>query len=548
MSKQTHKQWVEQVRALGPVAWAESAHGWLGPDGRPVVLADWQAAVLQSWWEHREHVTTLAISSIKKAGKTWLNAVLLAWRWLAMPGLHFAAGNDLDQSAGRQFSEIADMCKRHPYLSSQVKAGKLELVFLPTGSALAALAADAAGNAGANHLTASHTETWAILYEQGRRAYEELTPPPGRFYGLPALRVCDSYAGFLGESETWHNLVDRGLAGERIDDTWPLYLAGRLLLFHAEGQEAQERCYRADDDKAAYYAEQRADLRAVVYARMHENTRQAGESGFCDPDDWAALVDPEHAPLAPGSKTPLYIGLDLATGAKGDDAALVGVYPDDGKAKLALHKLWKGRERRSKLKIKSTVYPFLLNLRDNYNLAGVWYDPYQCLSLVEDLQEAGIKCVEVTQTHKSRGPRDTALQEMVKNKELVLYENDDVKSAPSGAICRELPTGGVYLKKRGRLRIDLLVALANVAVEARHKRRGRGWVGVMSRDLTGGVFIRDGKAVSMSQAKPVAPKRKMRAPAREQSGISARAIKPQKAKQTPAPDGEHWLFDLIGVK
>jgi len=174
-------------RNMGPTAWAGSPFGWIDIDDQPIRLTPWQRAVLVAWEAHRDAVTTLAVSSIKKSGKTTVNAVLLCWRWLALPGEHFAVGNDFDQSAGRQFQMIADMVRRHPYLRRNVKATAKELLFTPTGSVIRALAVDAAGNAGANHLTASHTEAWGIVYEAGIRAFEELTPPPGRVYGLPAL-------------------------------------------------------------------------------------------------------------------------------------------------------------------------------------------------------------------------------------------------------------------------------------------------------------------------------------------------------------------------
>src|SRR5512139_2632093 len=173
---------VREWRDRGPVAWAEGVYGWVGVDGHPVQLTPWQRAALGAWWEHREDVTTLAISNIKKTGKTFVNAALLCWRWLCLPGEHYAIGNDLDQAAGRQFQEIAAMVRRNTYLRQNVKATARQLTFVPTGSTITALAVDAAGNAGANHLTASHTEAWGIVYENGIRAFEELTPPPGEFY------------------------------------------------------------------------------------------------------------------------------------------------------------------------------------------------------------------------------------------------------------------------------------------------------------------------------------------------------------------------------
>ena len=56
-----------------------------------------------------------------------------------------------------------------------------------------------------------------------------------------------------------------------------------------------------------------------------------GQGDFCEPEAWAGLHQPRSQPLLPGDKTRrVYVGLDLATSAKGDDCALVGVYPDNG--------------------------------------------------------------------------------------------------------------------------------------------------------------------------------------------------------------------------
>lgn len=187
---------IEHWREIGPIEWAESPYGWISIDGRSIQLTPWQRAVLSAWWKYREGITTLAISNIKKTGKTFINAILLAWRWLALPGEHFAVGNDLDQSSSRQFQEISAMVQRNEYLKANCRLTSKQIVFEPTQSVIIALPVDAAGNAGANHLTASHTEAWGIIYENGIRAWEELTAPPGIFYGFPAIRISDSYAGF----------------------------------------------------------------------------------------------------------------------------------------------------------------------------------------------------------------------------------------------------------------------------------------------------------------------------------------------------------------
>jgi hypothetical protein len=405
-----------------------------------------------------------------------VNGVLLAWRWLAMPGLHFAVANDLDQSQSRQFLEIADMCKRNPYLRQNVDITRSVLTFRPTGSILQALSGDATGNAGANFLTVSHTEAWGILYEQDRRNWEELTQPPGLFYGLPALRIADSYAGHLDESNTWHDLVDRGIKGEPVSDEWPLLQVGGLMLFHMIGNEAQKRCFRGTPELAGtYYSEQRQSLRENAYRRLHLNERTSSAGTFIEQEAWEALIDPSHRQLQPGSTIPVYLGLDLALAEGGDNCALVGTYGEGGQVKVAFHKVWQGGKFRvRKLSIENNILPYILGLKAKYNIRGVYYDPWQSALLAENLQSAGLTTYEVRQTHQSRGPKDTRLFEMASNGELVLYDHPELKLAAANASAKELPDGKLFLTKGGRGKIDLLVALSNCADAASDYGRGSG--------------------------------------------------------------------------
>jgi len=133
---------IQRWCSLSPADWAESEYGWILPTGKPIVLADWQRAVLAAWYGN-PNVSTLAIPGPKKYGKTLPNALLLCWRWLCLPGEHFAVANDLDQAVARQFSEISDMVRRHPLLRSKVQSDKKKLEFKPTYSTITALPVEA---------------------------------------------------------------------------------------------------------------------------------------------------------------------------------------------------------------------------------------------------------------------------------------------------------------------------------------------------------------------------------------------------------------------
>ena len=451
-------KYIQTLQEIGPVAWAGGPHGWTGENGEPVTLTPWQRAALSAWFDHRQDVSTFGISNVKKTGKTHVNATITAYRWLAFPGLHICAANDLDQAQSRQFEMIAEMVKRNPFLSENVKAGKSELVFTLTGSRLIAVATDAAGNAGANFLTSSHTEAALILYEAGIRSWEELTPPPGRFYGLPALRIADSYAGFTGESKTWHKLIDRGLAGERLPGEWPVYKAGGLLLFHMEGQEAQERCFRGSEaERVDYYAEQADSLRPNAYTRMHLNQRTSGESAFVTEEQWAACYSPEVHPLAPGEKVRLTLGADASQ--KHDYTSLVGMAGQD----VRLVRVWKPRKglfgKITPIDLEATIGQEVLNLHKAGLVACVVYDPWQMAAVARSWEKAGIRCVEMPQTAQ-RVEADTALFNAIISGQVRHYRSPDLDEAVRNAIIVETPRGIRLAKEKASRKIDPLVALS----------------------------------------------------------------------------------------
>lgn len=457
--------YIERLQAIGPVVWSEGAYGWIGEDGKPVTLEPWQRAALTAYWNNRATCTTLALSNVKKTGKTFLNGVILAWRWLALPGQHFAIGNDLDQAAARQFAMIAEMVKRNSYLSQVCKVGKNELVFEPTGSRLTALAVDAAGNAGANHLTASHTEAWGIIYEAGVRAFEELTPPPGRSYGLPALRVIDSYAGYEGESKTWHSIVDTGLQGNLISKEWDIFQAGGLVLFHMTGEEARARCFRGSEAEAeAYYNDQRQILRPNAFTRMHSNERTAAESQFLPEGAWEACFSRELRPFVIGDGRRLVLGVDASTSR--DFTALVGVEYNraENVTDIAHVRVWKperGILRRGKptVDLEETLGAEVLRLHKAGAVDAVIADPYQLHSLIIEWEKEGIRVIELPQT-TGRVEADQNLYDQVLARTVRHYNDRVLNEHVKNAVAIETPRGFRLAKEKTSRKIDGAVALS----------------------------------------------------------------------------------------
>lgn len=460
--------------------WAESKYGfyvdrhyeagrWVLKPG-PIRLADYHAKILRHIFTPddagRWPYDTVAWCEPAKSGKSAIAGLVAEY-----VGLHGDSGstivmasNKQEQAASLMFRSLTDSISLNPYLP-KVEPGKLSVTFR-NGTEVKAIASNSRGEAGARFSLALFDELWAYVYQDSERLWAEFKTDPTR---LNSLKFAIGYAGYLGEGELWEGLLTDGTTkGEPVEELADIqnedgspccYRYGRQFVFwsHTPRQPWQTEEWKEG---------QRRALRPAEYLRMIETYFAEGQGDFCEPEAWAACISSDHRPLAPGDKRPVYIGLDLATSAGGDDCALIGVYADNGLVKVAFHQVWTGKQRKTRLKLTETVKPYLLRAKDNYRLMGVWFDPFQALALAEDLRKAGIPCYEAPQTHASRGPKDTALLELINNRQLCLYPHSDLTNLSSKAHAKELGNGLIFLKKAtNRGKIDLLVALSNVSNE-----------------------------------------------------------------------------------
>ena len=437
-------------RDMTPIAWAEHPYGWIGEDGWAITLADWQRGVLGEYWQRRHTVSTLFISTIKKGGKTLLNSLLVAYRWLTQPGVHFVLGNDRDQSAELQVNMIAAMVKRHPILRQYVRVTRSVLTFEPTGSRIVSLPMDASGAAGANFGTVSFTELWGFTYEENQRLYDELTPIPGG----QCLRIVDSYAGFDGESELLRQVWDRGLTGERVSDDWPIYLVGQQLSYIHQGVDAQARCWRfGDANRAAYYQEQHETLRPNAYRRLHLNEWVSAESAFILPEQWDALVDPSWVVPAEAS---FAIGVDLAT--KHDSAAVVSITQATDDASILGLGPW--RIWRAPVDL-TAVADYLRNMMATGYVVSAVCDPYQAALMMQTLGAEGYQLDEYPQTVANMTTAGNTLFDLVKQGRLKIGPGaEELRKHVLACTAKETDRGIRLIKTTTSRKIDGAIALA----------------------------------------------------------------------------------------
>ncbi|MCB0210749.1 MAG: hypothetical protein KDJ52_15525 [Anaerolineae bacterium] len=473
---------ISEWQRLGPIGWAENDYGWILEDGQPVVFSDWQKATVGACIAQRGHISTLMLSTVKKAGKTTLNSILVAYRWLTIPSVHFVVGNDQSQAEELQFNQISAMVKRHPVLKRYTKITKDTITFTPTDSRIVSLPMDASGAAGANFATVSFSELWGYKYEEGERLFEELTPIPL----IDCLRIIDSYAGFEGESNLLQRVWDRGLSGQRVSDEWPIYRKGKQLSYIHQGEDAQRRCWRGTEaERVEYYGEQKDTLRPGTYRRLHLNEWASSEDAFILPEQWDALVDTSYRVPGPSKAVRLYVACDI--GVKRDHSAVVSVYREDKELKLGPYRVWKpvsGKE----VDLQA-VEDYLVELWQSYGIATLCGDPSQFLHIKQRLQTKGITVTEFIQSTSRLTEAGNTLFDVVKQARLSVYSGaSDLREYVLNAKAKETPRGIRLIKDTASKKIDAAIALAMAVCEAEQKGSGPPPAGTTIEDIDIGTY------------------------------------------------------------
>lgn len=455
-------QLIDVWRDMPPIAWAENDYGWIVEAGHPIRLADWQRLILSEYWARREDISTLFISAPKKSGKTLLNSLLVSYRWLTRPGIHFALGNDFDQAALLQADMIGAMCKRHPLLKKYVKQTAKELLFTPTGSRLITLPADYSGSAGHNFLTVSFTEIWAYLGESAMRLYEELALPPL----VGALRIVDSYAGWNGESLLLEHIWQRAEKGQRIGEY--LTLSGGQLSFIAQDDEGHKATWRGTEaERQKYLTEQREDTpRQGTFRRLHYNLWQNAEDAFIQPEQWDRLIKDWYTCPLPDRRTSLHAAVDI--GVKRDWCAVVSVAKNGDGLDLGPYKIWKP-PKRGEVDL-SAVEDYLIELDRNYRLDSLAGDPSQFLYMKQRLNQRHVRTEEFVQSVSQMTKAGNALFDTIRQGNLKVYPGaTDLRGCVLSARGRETERGVRLVKQTQSKKIDAGIALAmavSLALEA----------------------------------------------------------------------------------
>jgi phage terminase large subunit-like protein len=477
------------------VEWSEK-NFYIKETSQPIKLAPHQKAILNYVFKRDERnrfkYQTFIYSTSKKGGKTTVAGMVARWAaetWGRYREV-YCIGNDLDQAKGRAFAAAkvsielnSEYDRQHQTLPGKWSTLEESLTCIASGSKIKAIAADYAGEAGANPQLSVWTELWGFIHTDALRFWAEMAPSPA----VPnSMRMVETYAGFEGESELLYGLYKSGViegrqltAGEigldafeespNPDDKVPCYVneAAGIFAYWDSGEQSHRMAWQRGEDGKKYYASEAATQTPNQFTRLHKNEWVSAESSFIPIEWWDTCNNP--LPLKPGEKTPLIIGLDAAV--SGDCFGLVVVSrdplnPKEGIAVRAC-RLWtppKGGKI-DFLGPETAVREFC----KLYNVVECTYDPYQLHDLATRLSKDGVTWMNPFDQTKERMEADKQLYDLIVQKRIRHDGNPDLREHITNANSKQskdTESRFRIVKKSESRHIDLVICLSMSSFES----------------------------------------------------------------------------------
>ena len=105
-------------------------------------------------------------------------------------------------------------------------------------------------------------------------------------------------------------------------------------------------------------------------------------------------------------------------------------------------------------------------MNTRFDVREVRFDPYQLVSVAQRLSLRGVRMVEFPQTVGNLTEASSNLYEVIKGRNLIAYEDADIRLAISRAVALETSRGWRIAKEKQSHKIDVVVALAQAALGA----------------------------------------------------------------------------------
>jgi len=393
----------------------------------------------------RQHSLGL-VSTPKKNGKSTVAAmVALYFMFQDEPfGEIVLTANSRDQTSWVVFDKLRKSVLMNPYVFREVEVSDDVLKVKKTGTVVRIVAPNYKTAAGANPSLVIFDELWGFELDTARKFWDELVTVPTR---KQPLCLVVSYAGH-DEDSLLYELWEKGQARDKPKNYFFYWI-------HENKASWITRKYLREQRR-------RPGMRPNTYLRLHENRWISYESSFIDMNFFDSCVQDDHRPLLADKSKRLFVGVDI--GLRKDTTGICAVYKQENRIYLAAHRCWKPTLKKP-VKL-GEVEAYISMLNENHHIEQVRYDPSQFERSAEILRSQGIKLERFDQTPKRLTYMSQNLYSLIKDGNIVLYKDKQLRSHIETATVKQTDQGWRIVKKKSSSKIDLCIALGMACVGA----------------------------------------------------------------------------------
>ncbi|MBA7513955.1 hypothetical protein ES705_05973 [subsurface metagenome] len=402
-------------------------------------LEKWEREVFTDCF-YKNRPRLILVSLAKKNGKSTFSAIILNWFLTTQEsGEIYVCSNSKDQSNFITYRKIVTMIRKNPKLNDICRVYTDYIENINTGTILRCLSSSYRSSAGLNCLLICIDELSSFDTDSLRFFFEEMQLSP--VYKNPLILVT-STAGRSEEGLLW-DLVKESKKGNTPES----------YFYIKQGKEANPSSFVTK--KYLDSQEHKPGMRPNLFKRLHKNLWVSEEESFISDEDFRACID-YRLKRRPEIKIPVWLGLDV--GYKNDYTAVCGVGKIDNKIFSVDHKIYIP-SKTEELQFDD-VKRYLIELSKLYNIQGVYFDPYQAISLAQDLRKENINMVELPQTQGNCVAFSQCLFNLLKSRGISFYGSEEIRLSLINCKVIYSSRGWRIVKKSGTKKIDLAIALA----------------------------------------------------------------------------------------
>lgn len=437
---------------------------------KPIILESFQKEkILKPLFYGDRPYTMALIGEPKKSGKSCLAAGIADW-FLFNEGIRpgenvevLICAADKEQASWTVFNKLKEAIRmnRKMLMQCDISADRIEI---PHRSTVCRVLATDVSGAGQNADLVIFDELYLYRYESMKDFFEVMTTVPTKPHPLILIVTTAGYEE--DTDDLLYSLYSKGMDLKVKPDP-------TFYFWWDDGPEANRMPWQTKK----YLDQQRGRLREATFLRFHYNIWSSNKEIFISKNDLEACIDINLRPALPDKNLRIIVAVDV--GLKHDSTGIVAVTKELNKIRLVNSKKFQGRPGKE-VDLEEQVEAYIRKLNNDFNLLEVRYDPYQFKRSAQTLEKEGIKMVEYPQTLDRLTAMSQNLYDLIKGRNLILFNDHDLKKHLLNAQAKESTRGWRIVKRETSKKIDLAISICMAsqgAVELKERKQASVYCG-----------------------------------------------------------------------